>query len=119
MDLTALRSLAARWTDEAALLRRRGAPRQADALESAAEELEARLDTWWLETLTLQEAADEAGLSYSAVQKKVSRGDVPNAGREGSPRVRRCDLFGNGDRPRLEAEGGEPDVAGEILLRRD
>lgn len=83
MDLSALESLADRWREEADLLRRRGAPLQAETLESVAEELEERLSAWWMEALTLQEAADEAGQTYSAVQKRVSRGDLPNAAGKG------------------------------------
>lgn len=119
MDLSGLEELAAEWREEAELYRSRGQEPQASMAESYAADLEERLREWWLETLTLQEAADEAGLSYSAVQKKVARGDLRNAGREGSPRVRRCDLFGEEERPRLETEEGEPDVAGEILARRE
>lgn len=119
MQTTALERLAAEWRQEADLLRRRGAPRQADVLESAAADLEERLRTWELEALTLQEAADEAGLSYSAVQKKVARGDLPNAGREGAPRVRRCHLFGDDPEPGPVTDDGDPDVAGEILAGRE
>lgn len=119
MDLSRLRDLAARWQEEAETLRHRGAPRQAEAVESCAEELEDRLREWRLERLTLSEAASEAGLSYSALQKKVSRGDLPNAGEEGAPRVRRADLFGaEPEGPRLAEDADGPDVAGEVLARR-
>lgn len=119
METTPLEKLAAEWRQEADLLRRRGAPRQADALKSAAADLEERVREWKLEALTLQQAADETGLSYSAVQKKVARGDLPNAGREGAPRVRRCHLFGDDPEPRLETDHGEPDVAAEILASQE
>lgn len=119
MNLSALERLAAQWRQEAELLRRRGMERRAEMVESYAADLEERLREWWLERLTLQEAADEAGLSYSAVQKKVAREDLPNAGEEGAPRVRRCDLFGEEERPRLETDEGDPDVAAEILARRE
>jgi len=118
VDLSPLHSLADQWTTEADVLRRRGAPRQAEALESAAAELEDQLREWWLETLTLQKAAEESGLSYGAVQKRVSRGELPNAGKEGAPRVRRCDLFDDPPGPELRTAEGEPDVAGEIMANR-
>lgn len=88
----ALRSLASDWRGDAELLRRRGAPQQANALESAAEDLEERLREWGAELLTLEGAAEEAGLAYDTIQRKVSSGEIPNAGEQGSPRVRRADL---------------------------
>lgn len=117
--LTGLRALADRWRKDADLLRRRGAPRQADALESAAEELSERLREWSLELLTLEQAAAEAGLSYDTVQRKVG-GELPNAGEKGRPRVRRCDLH-----PWLEApeprrhEDPVDDLAERVLRSRE
>lgn len=89
--LAGLRSLADTWQEEAELLRRRGASRQAEALESAAEDLTDRLREWSLELLTLEEAARELGLAYDTVQRKVGD-EIRNAAEKGSPRIRRCDL---------------------------
>ena len=115
MNVRPLTSLALEWRDDAALLRRRGAPRQADALESAAEDLEERLRAWELEALTLDEAAAESGYSYSTLQHRVASGDLPNAGESGSPRIRRCDLPSKGGSAGPTAE---PDLAEEMTLRR-
>jgi len=90
--LAALRALTDTWLEEADLLRRRGAPRQADALESAAEDLEDRIREWALEALSLDQAAEETGLAYDTVQRKVASGEIPNRGAKGSPLVRRADL---------------------------
>lgn len=84
-------SLVEGWRSEAEILRRRGAPRQAEALESAAEDLEDRIREWRLELLTLEEASAETGLAYDTLQRKVGS-EIRNAGEKGSPRVRRCDL---------------------------
>jgi len=45
-----------------------------------------------LATMSLQEAANESGYSYSAVQQWVSSGRIPNAGDVYKPLVRRGDL---------------------------
>ncbi len=81
------------WREEAALFRRRGLHRAADVAESYAADLEAAVREHRLATLTLTEAATETGLKYDTIQGKVASGEIPNAGRPGSPRVRRCDLL--------------------------
>ena len=58
------------------------------------------------EALTLDQAAQEAGVSYTTMQRRVARGAIPNIGRPGAPRVRRCDLPG---RP------AGPDLVGAVL----
>ena len=85
--------LVARWRDEAAHNHRRGLHQAADVAESFAAELEATVREYRLATLTLGEAAAETGLKYDTIQGKVASGEIPNAGRRGSPRVRRCDLL--------------------------
>ena len=71
-----LDGLAARWREEAATLRRRGQEALASMAESFAEELETALREHNLEALTLEEAADESGYSYSALQKMVARDEL-------------------------------------------
>ncbi len=70
--------------------------------------LEALHREWQLQLLTLTEAADETGRSYSSLQKAVSDGRIPNTGTKGQPRIRRCDLMRV---PRLDG----PDLAGALL----
>lgn len=103
--------LPARWRQEAAVLRRRGAAGQAEALESCAEELEAWERQRALEGLTLEEAERESGYTYSALEKMVRRGELENVGEKGRPRVRRGDL------PR-KARRERPDLAGAVLEAR-
>ncbi len=107
--------LAAQWREEAAVLHRRGADAQALVLEQCADELEAALWEHDLEAVTLNEASQESGYSYSTLQKKVASGELPNMGTKNCPRVRRGDLPRKaGQLPRGTSDG-EPDLAGTIL----
>ncbi|MGH7498600.1 MAG: hypothetical protein ACREL3_07090 [Gemmatimonadales bacterium] len=104
-------SLPAQWRQEAAVLRRRGAAAQAEALESCAVELDAWEQAHALERLTLEEAERESGYTYSALEKMVRRGELTNVGEKGRPRVRRGEL------PR-KARRDRPDLADQVLDRR-
>ncbi len=118
MNLDLLWSLTSAWRDEAALLQRRGLEREARMVESFASELEQRLREWLDELLTLEGAADEVGTTYDAIRKRIARGDLPNSGRQGSPKIRRADLLNaNGDTLRLDS--GEPDIAETVLRARE
>ena len=80
----------------------------ADVLESVANDHEQALNDWHTEELTLHQASDESGFSYSRLQQMKSL----NVGSTGSPRIRRCDL------PRKARRSGPqlaPDLADEIL----
>ncbi len=110
--MSTLTDLASRWHTEAATLRRRGAPQQAVVLESCAEELEAALREHDLEALTLNEASQESGYSYSALQKKVASGELPNMGTKNCPRLRRGDLP---RKPCRLLRDSKPDLVGQIL----
>lgn len=87
-----LEGLAQRWRVEAALFRRRGLVAYAELTESFASDLEAAVREWDLGELTLEEAVNVSGYSYSALQKKVANGELENVGSKGSPRVRRGQL---------------------------
>jgi len=84
--------LTARWRTEAGVLRHRGAEALAANLESCAVELEQWAQAWQLERLTLEQAAQESGYSYSALQHLVAAGRIKNAGTVHRPRIRRSDL---------------------------
>jgi hypothetical protein len=117
MNIGPIKSLAAAWREEAARLERRGLEREARIVENFASDLEQRLREWELQELTLEQAATELGLKYDTVQRRVACGELPNAGHKGAPLVRRCDLYGGASStPRLVTEGGEPDIAAEVLL---
>jgi hypothetical protein len=87
-------------------------------LEGCAEELEARQREYQLEALSLCEAEEETGLSYSALQKMVADGRVYNVGEKHQPRVRRGDLPRKAGRLASEPGKGEPDLAAQILASR-
>jgi hypothetical protein len=98
-------------------LERWGATVQAETLRHAADELEEAEHVHALELLSLGDSADESGYSISALEKMMARGDVPNAGRKGAPRIRRCDL------PRkpgsdIPTDTDGPDVVTDMLARR-
>ena len=110
MNLRAFEELAEGWRLEAATLEGWGASGQAGVLVRAADELQERLQEWKLELLTITEAAEELGLAYDTVQRKLASGELVNVGEQGAPRVRRCDVYGDaGPRP-------EPVNASETLL---
>ena len=111
--------LSGAWRDTASELRRFGAVGQACTLEHCADELEQTWREWELEALTLDEAVEESGCSYSSLQGKVADGEIPNAGEKGKPRIRRCDLPRKGGRAQRNlATVGTPDLAGDIILNR-
>ncbi len=110
--------LASEWRETAKNLLRFGANEQALTLQRCADDLEEWWRIWQTEPLTLEEAAEESGYSYSSLQKKVALGGIPNIGKAGAPRVQRQFLPRKAPKPRFELESGEPDLAGEILLSR-
>lgn len=104
--------LAIRWRAEAAVLLRRGAEQQATTLESCAADLEQWARKHELEELTLEQAGEESGYSYSALQKMLATGRLVNAGDAHRPRILRGDL------PRKPGRGGvsrETDLVTRVL----
>lgn len=83
----------------------------ADVLESVANDHQGTLDGWYTEELTLRQAAEESGFSYSTLQQMKTL----NVGTAGSPRIRRCDLP---RKPRRIGPQGAPDIADEILTSK-
>jgi hypothetical protein len=108
-----LRCVTERWRAEAVMLRRRGAEAQAAAIESCGSDLEEEAQRFSYEGITLEEAANESGYSYSALQKMVSAGRVSNAGTSRRPLIYRRDL----PRKPVRAPGpsSEPDLASLVL----
>ena len=107
--------LAIAWKEKATELRRFGAEDQAVTLEYCADDLEEMWRVWQEEPLTLEEAAEESGFSYSSLQKRVASGEIPNVGKSGAPRVQRQALPRKTPTRRFKLESGEPDLAQEIL----
>jgi DNA-directed RNA polymerase specialized sigma24 family protein len=78
----------------AEVLARYGAREAATSLSSAAEDLEGAFRRWWLEQLTIAEAAGEAGYSEERMRELIREGRLEGgrATDTGPLRVRRCDL---------------------------
>ena len=114
MNIDRLRELAEGWRAEVAVLRKRGAAAQAKALESCVADYEQTVQEWQHEELTLHEAAEESGFSYSRLQQMKDL----NVGSAGSPRIRRCDLPYKLRRSGTKALEGPPDLADEILAAK-
>ncbi len=104
------------WREKATEFRRFGAEDQAFTLDNCADDLEEAWLTWQTEPLTLDEAVEESGFTYSSLQKRVASGEIPNVGRPGAPRVQRQDLPRKTPTRRFELETGEPDLVGDILV---
>jgi hypothetical protein len=105
-----------RWRFEAETARRIGADAQAKTLEKCATDLELREREEQLRLVTLREAEELTGYSYSALEKSVRSGRLPNAGSKCRPRIRFADLPRKAG-PRLRAEPG-PDLADRVLASR-
>ncbi len=84
----------ATFRGQAEQLTRFGARAQAEAVERCAEELEGAARRWWLEELSVAEAAAESGYSEERLRELVREGKVEGHGdgEARSIRVRRCAL---------------------------
>jgi len=105
--------LAGQWRDDAVVYRRRGQETLAAMVESFAADLEQWWVQWQVESLTLQQAAEESGYSYSQLQSLVAAGRLENLGVKNAPRVRRGDL----PRKPGRAPSSELDLADRVLRR--
>jgi len=64
----------------------------ARACRTHADDLDAAMRSVADDALDLTAAAQESGFSVDRLRHKVAAGEIPNAGRRGSPRIRRGDL---------------------------
>ena len=87
-----LHDLATRWTDEASSLERWGDDRGATILRQCSTELDAAAREYDSEALTIPASAETSGYSRDHLRALVSTGEIANAGKKGSPRIRRSDL---------------------------
>lgn len=90
--MSTLLKLAKSWREDAELLERYGDTHLGTACRRHADELEATLRSGADEALDLAAAAAESGYSAERLRHKVAEGSIPNAGKKGSPRIRRGDL---------------------------
>jgi hypothetical protein len=80
------------WRALAEQVERYGDKGTAATLRACADDLEADMRDAGAELLTLDEAAKASGYSASRIRHMVAEGTIANAGKKGSPRVRRGDL---------------------------
>lgn len=92
MNTSLLREPIRRWRTDAVRFRELGLDSAARQAECYADELEQVVTEWELEPLTLEQAEQESGYSYSMLEKGARTGRIRNVGAKGSPRIRRCDL---------------------------
>ena len=111
MNIEPLRAFTDSLRTEGTQLRHRGLSEMANVLESVANDYEQVLDAWYTEELTLHQAEQESGFSYSRLQQSKTL----HVGTPGSPRIRRCDLPSKSRRSGPKAVEGPPDLADEIL----
>ncbi len=111
MNVARLQEFTDSLRTEVAQLRHRGLSELADVLESVANDHEQVLNDWHAEELTLRQAEQESGFSYSRLQQMKSL----NVGSTGNPRIRRCDLPRKARRSSLQLA---PDIADEILASK-
>lgn len=88
----AILAVTRRWRGDAALLRKYGHADTATLTEVCAAQIEAVVREADDDLLTLRAAARESGFSPDHLGRLLRQGRIPNAGRRGSPRIRRGDL---------------------------
>lgn len=86
------KDLAQRWREDAEVHDRYGAAQLAQVCRSHADEMESALRSVADDALDLASAARESGYSPDRLRHLIAEGSIPNAGRKGSPRIRRGDL---------------------------
>ena len=114
MNVAALCEFTLSLRTEVAQLRHRGLAELADVLESVADDHEQVLTDWHTKELTLRQASEESGFSYSRLQQMKRL----NVGSTGSPRIRRCDLPYKARRSGPQLADGQSDIADEILASK-
>lgn len=92
MNTGSFSALVATWRAEAATFRQYGEERLAIACERHADQVEAAAAAEEFEVVTLEEAAELGGYSYSHLQHLVANGALENVGEKHAPRIRRCDV---------------------------
>jgi hypothetical protein len=112
----ALEDLIRRWHEDAAKFRRYGDEQLAKVCVLHADELDQTARAIENVPLTLEEAEIESGYSRSRLRHLVADGTIPNAGRKGSPRIRRGDLPRKARGSGLGFDAGQ---AARAVLRAD
>jgi len=88
-------ALVAHWREDAELLSGHGCVSESKICLKHADELEATLQEWESEVLTIAEAAAESGYTVEHLRELVREGKLPDGrepGSQGPIRIRRSDL---------------------------
>lgn len=104
-----------RWRSEAETFEARGMVREATMARSFAADLEAFAREYLFATLTVEHAAEEAGVCAETIRRRVRRGELHDVGEGGRIAIRRAELL-NGTDSDAGHDRGEPDVVS--LLNR-
>jgi hypothetical protein len=121
--VVAVMHLAESWRQQVAVLRKRGDERGATLMMGMIEELSDALSASGGEVVTLKEAARISTYSAGHLARMIRAGDVPNAGRPNSPKLRRADVPTKGGRGADEAlrldrtSGRKEQIARSIVTR--
>lgn len=107
--------LAKKWREAAETLQLYGQPETAQVLRGCANSLDAAMRSLDDDKLSLAEAAQESGLSADRLRHMVAEGKLPQAGKKGSPRIRRGDLP---LKRRVKGNGFDAVSAARSILRR-
>jgi hypothetical protein len=100
-------ALAARWREDAQVLRRYGVTSRARLLEQMAAELEASTAADATATVALSVAAEVSGFTRAPLRRLIREGKLVSAGTEGrEPQVRLSDL------PRKATHGAPAELVG-------
>ena len=87
--------LAARWREDAELLSGHGCVSESKICLKHADELEATLQEWESEVLTVAQASEESGYTEAHLRELAREGTLPDgreSGSQGPIRIRRGDL---------------------------
>lgn len=114
MNSASLTALVQSWRTEAKTFRTYGEERLAIACERHADQVEAAAVAEEVREVTLEEAAQIGGYSYSHLQHLVARGDIDNVGTKHAPRIRLVDVP---RKPGYRTEEGALAAKSEILDR--
>lgn len=121
--MVAVMHLADVWRQQVAVLRKRGDDRGATVMMGMLDELSDALAASGEEVISLREAAGISGYSTSHLARMIREGDLPNAGRPNSPKLRRADVPMKGGRgadqaPRLDRSSGRKEQIARSIVSR-
>jgi hypothetical protein len=116
-------NLAETWRQQVTVLRKRGDERGATVMSGMLEELSDALAASGDEVISLREAAGISGYSTSHLARLIREGNLPNAGRLNSPKLRRADVPMKGGRgadepPRQDRTSGRKEQIARSIVTR-